>query len=107
MSYLERLRNRQSGMIGIKKSLQSYRTEPAKPAKGAFEGFAGALHKGTQLFSKLPSPTEPTATADSQPIAPATAATEPLPNRVAPPEPGSTQPFGQRELDAIKAGSGC
>lgn len=35
------------------------------------------------------------------------AATEPLPNRTEPPAPSSTQPFGQTELDAIRAGSGC
>jgi len=38
---------------------------------------------------------------------PAQAVTEPSTQRMDPPEPGSTAPFGQRELDAIKAGSGC
>lgn len=64
-------------------------------------------HKGAILRALEPPPTGPTATASQAPVTPSSAATEHLPNRTEPPEPGSTAPFGQRELDAINAGCGC
>lgn len=39
--------------------------------------------------------------------APSPTVTAPLPNRTEPPEPGSTAPFNQQALDAVKAGAGC
>ncbi len=57
-------------------------------------------HKGA-LLKALASTTATTAGS------PTTAATEPLPNRTTPPELGSTAPFNQEALDAVKAGAGC
>lgn len=71
------------------------------------EKVALRTHKPAILRALATPPTVPIAAADQTPSASTTTATGPLPNHTEPPEPGSTQPFGQRELDAIKAGAGC
>ena len=50
MTYLERLRNRQSGINHPKKSSQLYSEELTELIKAPFDSFVSSPGEGTQLF---------------------------------------------------------